>query len=76
MLKARQIRRWSNSALASPPHHHRRFIKEQGKEKQWCYMAAYPVKRGAAVVQAGDEVVVVRWRCEYHGRRILKKNVV
>ncbi|CAH8319311.1 unnamed protein product [Eruca vesicaria subsp. sativa] len=68
MLKARQIRRWSNSALASSRH-------EQGKEKQWCYIAT-PVKRGAAVVQAGDEVVVVRWRCEYHGWRILKKNVV
>ncbi|CAH8367300.1 unnamed protein product [Eruca vesicaria subsp. sativa] len=70
MVKARQIRLCSNSALAKPPHHHHR------KEKQWCYIAVSPVKRGAAVVQAGDGVVVVRLRCERHGRRILKKNVV
>nr|VDD44319.1 unnamed protein product [Brassica oleracea] len=35
----------------------------EGKEKQWCDIAASPVKRDAAVVQAGGVVVVVRWRC-------------
>nr|VDC98968.1 unnamed protein product [Brassica oleracea] len=30
---------------------------------QWCDIAATPVKRDAAVVQAGGGVVVVRWRC-------------
>ncbi|KAF3529937.1 hypothetical protein DY000_02042713 [Brassica cretica] len=29
----------------------------------WCDIAATPVKRDAAVVQAGGGVVVVRWRC-------------
>uniref|UniRef100_A0A0D3BK46 Uncharacterized protein n=1 Tax=Brassica oleracea var. oleracea TaxID=109376 RepID=A0A0D3BK46_BRAOL len=30
---------------------------------QWCDIAATPVKRDAAVVQAGGGVVVMRWRC-------------
>uniref|UniRef100_A0A0D3BZY5 Uncharacterized protein n=1 Tax=Brassica oleracea var. oleracea TaxID=109376 RepID=A0A0D3BZY5_BRAOL len=56
--KLRQTRLWSSTALASPPHHHRRFIKEQGKEKQWCDIAAFPDQ-----AWCGGEVVVVRWRC-------------
>uniref|UniRef100_A0A0D3DJK5 Uncharacterized protein n=1 Tax=Brassica oleracea var. oleracea TaxID=109376 RepID=A0A0D3DJK5_BRAOL len=59
--KLRQTRLWSSTALASPPHHHRRFIKEQGKEKQWCDIAAFPDQ-----AWCGGEVVVVRWRCEHH----------
>ncbi|KAF3544355.1 hypothetical protein DY000_02007718 [Brassica cretica] len=47
-VEARQTRLWSSSALASPPHDHHRFIKEQGKEKKWCYIAASPVKCGAS----------------------------
>ncbi|KAL0784390.1 hypothetical protein Bca101_000635 [Brassica carinata] len=69
--KLRQTRLWSSTALASPPHHNHRFIKEQGKEKQWCDIAAFPDQ-----AWCGGEVVVVRWRCEHHGRRRLKKNVV
>ncbi|KAG2250029.1 hypothetical protein Bca52824_089657 [Brassica carinata] len=45
--------------------------QEQGKEKQWCDIAAFPDQ-----AWCGGEVVVVRWRCEHHGRRRLKKNVV
>ncbi|KAF3557056.1 hypothetical protein F2Q69_00014380 [Brassica cretica] len=67
----RQTRLWSSTALASPPHHHHRFIKEQGKEKQWYDIAAFPDQ-----AWCGGEVVVVRWRCEHHGRRRVKKNVV
>uniref|UniRef100_A0A0D3BWF4 Uncharacterized protein n=1 Tax=Brassica oleracea var. oleracea TaxID=109376 RepID=A0A0D3BWF4_BRAOL len=69
--KLRQTRLWSSTALASPPHHHHRFIKEQGKEKQWYDIAAFPDQ-----AWCGGEVVVVRWRCEHHGRRRVKKNVV